>query len=75
MSDRMDITFKANLESGEAYVTDAMHAKIMELDAMQRADLFRDIECFAGRFYEDAIHELREDFDAKRAAAKKDTEQ
>ena len=63
MTYRMDITFKADLSSGEAYITNQMREKVMSLDPLMRADLLQDIVGMARELYHEARDDLEDHWD------------
>lgn len=65
----MDIVFKADLENGEAHITKHMEAKVVDLDPLLRADLLKDVVGMAQRLYNQALTDLRADWESKRAKA------
>ena len=65
----MDIVFKADLDSGEAYITKHMEAKVANLDPLLRADLLQDVVGMAQQLYDQALTDLHSDWKSTRAKA------
>lgn len=65
----MQIRFTADLETGEASISDKMMKQILELSPLMWADLFKDITGMASALYEMALDDMRLEFEGKRNAS------
>lgn len=65
----MKIVFEANLENGEAHVSDKTMDELNELSALMAADLLLDVYHATYELYAKHVERMRDDFQAKRAGS------